>query len=196
MLNDTQDAGNAEDFYLKNEILYEFLYGDIDGKIILYITISFIFLIGPILMFGIVAFEMFGGDPQKRTIINRLLSGFLVNCATFGLMMGVSRIIRDGYGLVDSRLGMWLQFTRMVLSNAAYLYYFNLTIWRYLFIVVWKRMRGVQDEFFSTFTTLSIYVFCVWLAVHKIFAEFNQNQVRFIYLSDKRMTNASTKAIG
>ena len=196
MPNNTRDAENAEDLYLTNEILYEFLYGDFKGKIILYISIFFVYLIGPILMLGIVTFEMFGGDAQKRTIINRLLSGLLGNVAVFGFIMGVSRIIRDGYGLVDSRLGICIQFTRMVLRNAAFLYYGNLTIWRFLFIVVWKRMRGVQDEFLSTVITRSIYVFCVWLAVHKIFAEFNQNQVRFIYLSDKRMANASTKAIG
>ena len=196
MPNYTQDAENAEDLYLKNEILYEFLYGDFEGKIILYITIFFIFLIGPILMLGIVTFEMFGGDSQKRTIINRLLSGFLGNVAVFGFMMGVSRIIRDGYGLVDSRLGMCIQFTHMVLRNAAYLYYSSLTIWRFLFIAVWKRMRGVDDNFFSTFITLSIYVFCVWANVAKIFVGVNHNDRKLIYLYDKPKLNATTKALG
>ena len=195
MPNDTQDAENDEDLYLKNEILYEFLYGNFEGKIILYITIFFIFLIGPILMLGIVTFEMFGGDSQKRTILNRLLSGFLGHAAVFGFMMGVSRIIRDCYGLVDSQLGMYIQFTRMVLRNAAYLYYCNLTIWRFLFIVVWKRMRGVQDDFFSTFITLSIYVFCVWVNVAKIVVGFNPNERLFIYLYDKPKANATTKSI-
>ena len=196
MPNDTQVAENAEELYLKNEILYEFLYGDFEGKIILYITIFFIFLIGPILMLGIVTFEMFGGDSQKRTIINRLLSGFLGNVAVFGFMMGVSRIIRDGYGLVDSQLGMCIQFTRMVLRNAAYLYYISLTIWRFLFIAVWKRMRGVDDNFFSTFITLSIYVFCVWVNMAKIVVGFNPNERLIIYLYDKPKANATTKAIG
>ena len=196
MSNDTQNAENADDLYLKNEILYEYLYGDFEGKIILYITIFFIFLIGPILMIGIVIFEMFGGDSQKRTIINRLLSGFLGNVAVFGFMTGVSRIIRDSYGLVDSRLGMCIQFTRMGLKNAMYLYYSSMTIWRFLFIVVWKRMKGVQDNFFSTFITLSIYVFCVWGNVGKIVVGFNPNEPLFIYLYDKPKTNATTKAIG
>ena len=196
MFNDTKGADNAEDLYLKNEIIYEFLYADIEGKIILYISIFFTFLIGPILMLGIVTFEMFGGDSQKRTIINRLLSGFLGNAAVFGFMMGVSRIIRDGYGLVDSRLGMCIQFTCMVLRNSAYLYYCNLTIWRFLFIVVWKRMRGVQDDFFSIFITLSIYVFCVWVNVAKIVVGFDPNERLFIYLYDKPKLNATTKATG
>ena len=196
MPNNTQDAENAEDLYLKNEILYEFLYGDFKGKIILYISIFFVYLIGPILMLGIVKFEMLGGDAQKRTIINRLLSGLLGNVTFFGFIMGVSRIIRDGYGLVDSRLGMYIQFTRMVLRNAAFLYYGNLTIWRFLFIVVWKRMRGVQDYFFSTVTTLSIYVFCVWVNVAKIIEGFDPNERLLIYQYDKPKANATTKVIG
>ena len=57
------------------ELLYESLYGGTQGKILLYWSISLFSFVGPVLMFGIVIFEMFGGDSQKRTIINRLLSG-------------------------------------------------------------------------------------------------------------------------
>ena len=193
MLNDTQEADSAEDLYLKNEVLYNYLYGDIEWKIILYSTIFLIFFIGPILMLGIVIFEIFGGDSQKRTILNRLLSGFLINAAIFGVIIGVSRIVRDCYGLVDSRLGLFIRVARMNVKIASYLFFLCLTIWRYLFIVVWKRMRGVQDNFFSTFISLSIYVFSVWLTMAKIIIGFHPNQVLFIYLSEKPMANSTTK---
>ena len=192
MLNDTQDADSGEDLYLKNKVLYNYLYGDIEWKIILYTTIFLIMFIGPILMFGIVVFEIFGGDSQKRTIINRLLSGFLINAAIFGIMIGVSRIVRDCYGLVDSRLGLFIRVARMNVKIACYMFFFCLTIWRYLFIVVWKRMRGVQDNFFSTFISLSIYAFSAWFTVAKLTIGFHPNQVLFIYLSDKPMTNSTT----
>ena len=191
MINDTQDAHSAEDLYLKNEVLYNYLYGVIEWKIILYTTIFLNFIIGPILMFGIVIFEIFGGDSQKRTILNRLLSGSLINAAIFGIIIGVSRIVRDCYGLVDSRLGLSIIVARMIVKNASYMFFFCLTIWRYLFIVVWKRMRGVQDNFFSTFITLSIYAFCAWVAMAKLIIGFHPNQVIFIYLSDKPITNST-----
>ena len=54
------------------ELLYESLYGGTQGKILLYWSIFQFSFVGPVLMFGIVIFEMFGGDSQKRTIINRL----------------------------------------------------------------------------------------------------------------------------
>ena len=193
MLNDTQDVDSAEDLYLKNEVLYNYLYGDIGWKIILFATIFLIFIVGPILMFGIVIFEIFGGDSQKRTILNRLLSGFLINMAIFGIMIGVSRIVRDCYGLVDSRLGLFIMVSRMIVKIASYMFFFCLTIWRYLFIVVWKRMRGVQDNFFSTFISLSIYTFSAWLTMAKIIIGFHPNQVLFIYLSEKPMANSTTK---
>ena len=192
MLNDTQEADSAEDLYLKNEVLYNYLYGDIEWKIILYTTIFLILIIGPILMFGIVIFEVFGGDSQKRTILNRLLSGFLINAAIFGVIIGVSRIVRDCYGLVDSRLGLFIRVARMNVKIASYLFFLCLTIWRYLFIVVWKRMRGVQDNFFSTFISLSIYAFSAWVTIAKLTIGFHPNQVLFIYLSDKPMTNSTT----
>ena len=192
MLNDTQEADSAEDVYLKNEVLYNYLYGDIEWKIILYTTIFLILIIGPILMFGIVIFEVFGGDSQKRTILNRLLSGFLINAAIFGVIIGVSRIVRDCYGLVDSRLGLFIRVARMNVKIASYLFFLCLTIWRYLFIVVWKRMRGVQDNFFSTFISLSIYAFSAWVTIAKLTIGFHPNQVLFIYLSDKPMTNSTT----
>ena len=192
MLNDTQEADSAEDVYLKNEVLYNYLYGDIEWKIILYTTIFLILIIGPILMFGIVIFEVFGGDSQKRTILNRLLSGFLINAAIFGVIIGVSRIVRDCYGLVDSRLGLFIRVARMNVEIASYLFFLCLTIWRYLFIVVWKRMRGVQDNFFSTFISLSIYAFSAWVTIAKLTIGFHPNQVLFIYLSDKPMTNSTT----
>ena len=193
MLNDTQDADFAEDLYQKNEVLYNYLYGDIEWKIILYSTIFLILFIGPILMFGIVVFEIFGGDSQKRTIINRLLSGFLINAAIFGIMVGVSRIVRECYGLVDSRLGLFMTVARMIVRIASYNFFFCLTIWRYLFIVVWKRMRGIQDNFFSIFISLSIYAFSVWVTIARLIIGFHPNQLLFIYLSDKPMTNSTTK---
>ena len=52
----------TEEIENKTELLYDFLYGDTPGKIVLYSNIALCSLIGPILMLGIVTFEMFGGD--------------------------------------------------------------------------------------------------------------------------------------
>ena len=61
------------DFGLDN--LHEYLYGSIWTKIFLYwIAVFITHIIGPILLSGMIIFETFGGDSQKRNVINRLLS--------------------------------------------------------------------------------------------------------------------------
>ena len=96
----------------KHELLYMYLYGATPGKIVLYSDIVVSSLIGPILMFGIVIFEMFGGDSQKRTIVNRLLSAFLINAAIVSILVGISRITRDTAGLLDYNLALTLRSVR------------------------------------------------------------------------------------
>ena len=44
----------------KSELFYYYLYGTVEEKIILYSTLFLTSIIGPILSFGIVIFEMFG----------------------------------------------------------------------------------------------------------------------------------------
>ena len=77
------------------ELLYQYLYGDVSGKIVLYSNIVISSLVGPILMIGIVIFEMFGGDSQKRTIVNRLLSALLINTAIWSFLSGIIKTSRD-----------------------------------------------------------------------------------------------------
>ena len=86
------------------ELLYNHLYGSVEGQIVLYVSLFFTSVIGTLLIIGIVIFEMFGGDSQKRTIVNRLLSATLCNCAILGFAFGICRVIRDVHGLLEARL--------------------------------------------------------------------------------------------
>ena len=95
MLNQTEDPNDDA------ELLYESLYGGTQGKIVLYCSMFLFSVVGPLLMLGIVIFEMFGGDSQKRTIINRLLSAILIHTAIWSILWGITRIVRDTCGLVD-----------------------------------------------------------------------------------------------
>ena len=140
------------------ELLYESLYGGTQGKILLYWSIFQFSFVGPVLMFGIVIFEMFGGDSQKRTIINRLLSAILINTAIWSILGGVVRIVRDTCGLIDLDLALFFRLSLIFLRTSIYIFYNLLTISRFLFIVVWKRMRGVQDKFWMLFLTITTYL--------------------------------------
>ena len=60
-----------------NTIRYETIYDNIPTKIVTVLTYLSVETLGNALWFGIIHYELFGGDPKKRTITNkgaRLLS--------------------------------------------------------------------------------------------------------------------------
>ena len=172
----------------KNEALYDYLYGDISGKIILYFNIIMTSLIGPGLMLGIVVFEMFGGDSQKRTIMNRLLSAILINSAILSVLFGVCRITRDVVGPFGYNAAMFFRLSTSFFKLAAYFFYNALTIFRFLFIAVWKRMRGIQDKFWAYFLSLVAYVLSFWCITELILSGFHPNNDLLINLTNQNNT--------
>ena len=187
-----------EVFDNQSTILYDYLYGDLTGKAILYVNIMLSSLIGPTLMFGIVIFEMFGGDSQKRTIMNRLLSAFLINGAILIAILGICRSVRDVVGPFDYNTALFFRVSASFFKLAAYFFYNSLTICRFLFIVVWKRMKGIQDKFWAYFLFLLAYSLSFWYIIELILSGFHPNDDLLINLTQevitlKNQTNSATR---
>ena len=173
------------------DTLYGYLYGDFSGKIILYSNIAATSLGGPLLMIGIVIFEMLGGDSQKRTIVNRLLSALLINIVLWSLLLGIIRIARDVVGLLEMNVSLFLRISAQFFLNAIYIFYNALTIIRYLFIVVWKRMRGVQDKFWSWLFYLSAYSLSFWINTVFILTGYHPDQGLLICITAETQENVA-----
>ena len=191
------NSDSIEEFKNQSAILYDYLYGDMIGKTILYVNILLTSLIGPSLMLGIVIFEMFGGDSQKRTILNRLLSSILINGAILSMMFGISRVARDVVGPFSYNTALFFRTSASFFKLAAYFYYNTLTICRFLFIVVWKRMKGIQDKFWAYFLGLLAYVLSFWQITERILSGFHPNDDLLINLTQevikrKNETNSTT----
>ena len=187
-----------EVFDNQSAVLYDYLYGDVTGKTTLYINILLSSLIGPTLMFGIVIFEMFGGDSQKRTIMNRLLSGIFINGAILSMILGICRISRDVVGPFDYNTAMFFRISASFFKLNAYSFYNTLTICRFLFIVVWKRMKGIQDKFWAYFLYLWAFVFSFWYITQLILSGFHPNDGLLINLTTegislRNQTNSTTR---
>ena len=180
---------NTDEIETKTEILYHYLYGDIPGKIVLYSNLLLSSVIGPILILGIVIFEMFGGDSQKRTILNRLLSALLINIGVSSVINGIIRSTRDAFGLLDFKLALFFRISVLFFMSTAYIFYSMLTIFRYLYIVVWKRMRGVQDKFCFQVMCFSAYTLSFWFAAVFYITGFQPNDGLFIYLANDAQDN-------
>ena len=192
------NSDNIDVFRNQSEILYDYLYGDMFGKTILYVSILLSSLIGPFLMLGIVIFEMFGGDSQKRTILNRLLSSILINGAILSMMFGICRVGRDVVGPFDYNTALFIRISASFFKLAAYFFYNTLTICRFLFIVVWKRMKGIQDKFWAYFLCILAYVLSFWYITERILSGFHPNDDLLINLTQevialKNQTNSATR---
>ena len=179
----------------KTDVLYDYLYGDAQGKFFLFSNIALSSLIGPTLMLGIVAFEMFGGDSQKRTIVNRLLSAVLINISIVGVIAGLIRMIRDVGGLMDINLAMFIRLSAAFFKYTAYMLYNVLTLFRFLFIVIWKRMTGVHDKFWSYFISCSAYALSLWFIIVDVTNGFHPNDNLLIDLTKEAKENKTSDMI-
>ena len=145
--------------------VHEYLYGGLWGKIGYYFIIFICHIIGPILLSGIIIFETFGGDPQKRNVINRLLSLCCTNAILLVSLNGVCKVWRDLFGLIYVEVMIWIEgFGQILVINV--LFFFNeMTILRFLYIVVWKRVKGFDDRFWTLFLCILTYSWTFCLAV-------------------------------
>ena len=126
---------------------HHYLYGSTISKIGLYLAHFAISFIGPLLSFGIVLYENFGGDRQKRNIMNQLLSGFIITCFVPNTIFSICKIWFDLFGLIDATtMSILVGFCYFVFMNA-FGYINELNLLRFMYIVKWKRIKVINDQF-------------------------------------------------
>ena len=183
---------------LDNEanILYDYLYGNLEGKLALYSSLFFSSIVGPVLMIGIILYENFGGDRQKRTIMNRLLSWMMAALSTLRILNGILRIVRDSYGLIPFDIMLWYYFVEGFLKVSLVVYYNVLSMVRYLYIVIWKRMKVIDDDFWCTFTVLSTICVSSALSGYSFMSEADPNTSYSIKMATHKTTRTGISNIG
>ena len=102
-------------------------------------------------------FERFGGDPQKRSLHNRLASQIMVACMLF---MNSTNFLRTNlsYRFASSEvLRLYLKIHRTIHFTLLDLITLH-TLVIYLQVVVWKRMREFNEELISRALWKSLYL--------------------------------------
>ena len=130
-------------------LVYQHLYNDNLSRIWYNATLILTLLGGAILCPTIVIYENFGLDRKKRTLINRICSLIFTNISINTCIWSILRILRDNFGLLNKQF-----ITPVALfSNSVWisttLFITELFIVRFLYIVIWKRMRTLNDEFWN-----------------------------------------------
>ncbi len=112
-------------------------------------------IFGSGLCFGIWSFERYGGDPQKRTILNRLLGQVALNTIltnVLGLSSFMARLIvgplspamvEAMFFVINTAFG---SATLMALDQMAFIRLFTLSFW--------KHMPPIDDDFFGRYLWL------------------------------------------
>ena len=147
------------------ERLYDYMYGSMMGKISYILLLLLTYILGPLLLLGIIAFEKRGGDPQKRNIINRLQSIGISSQIIFTITIGLVRSWREIFGLIDFDVMIWIEcFAYTALLNCI-LIFDQMAIIQFMYIILWKRVKGIDDEFWALFLGLSTASVSFWMSI-------------------------------
>ena len=110
--------------------------------------------LGHILLLGIVHYEKFGRDPQKRSLPDQIFSFNMVLGVILSIILSNIIIVRTLFGPIGNAITQ----LRYYLITSLYSIILGSTetmLFRCLMIFSWKKYAMVNDEFFATF--LNIY---------------------------------------
>ena len=165
-VNITNSSLRSEEMEAITIAVYEYLYNTNFAFVLFYYVLLLIILIvGPFLCVTIVLYENFGSDRQKRTIINRLSSHAFLNIAISSFIWSIIRIIRDNVGLLSHSLAESITIISVVVWISATFFITEMVIFRFLYIVVWRRMKEINDEFWHYILLLSNILISITFAI-------------------------------
>lgn len=137
-------------------------------------TVSIALLaIGNVLWIGIIQYEKFGGDPQKRSLANMLTSMASIACCIILNNTVSIHLARALYSCLPDFLGFAMVFIRRWLSTMIAIFILEILIYKLLQVYKYYFVAGLNDNFWAVFigswTVLASLAFVsIWSFVVKI----------------------------
>ena len=153
--------------HLELDSFHTYLNEHLEAKISYYFLLFVTHIFGPILISGIISFERKGGDPQKRNVINRLFSMALTNAVVFCTLIGCCRSWGIMIGLISSNAMFWIECFGYIICNNVIMFMNQMTILRYLHIIVWKRVKDLDDGFLALMLSNATFGVSIWQCVYE-----------------------------
>jgi len=115
------------------------------------------------MLLGIIHYEWYGGDPQKRSVGNRLISSAAIACLLESSFRQIA-IVLLRYGLANEMVLEILFFFFLTFLQPAFWFINIHTALRYLQVKVWKRAREINEDVAMRIIVFSVYGMCACLA--------------------------------
>ena len=124
-------------------------------------------LLALMLCTSIVLYERFGGDPQKRTILNQLMS-YLCSLMIFLTLLPLNVFIfRIAYGPIPELVAKLTYFMPKACVGFAALFTLNeMILLRYTSVFVWKKVPPLNENIFSLIFFVGNLLLAVILTVY------------------------------
>ena len=149
----------------KLERFHEELFGYPTARFSQILLLIVCHIIGPILLSGIIAYEKYGGDPQKRNIINRLQSMSIASLIITTEIFGIVKTLREIFGLIDFNVMIWIECLFCMFFCNALLFFAEMSVLHLLYIVVWKRVKAMNDELWACFLAITTNLVSFWVVL-------------------------------
>ncbi len=129
-------------------------------------------------------FERFGGDPQKRTILNQLIGQLALNN-----IVGQAGVATLSFRIVFGPLSKPVYSSTFVLANITssivlLLILNEIILVRWLSMFVWKRSPPINDDFFGTFIMLLNYTIAFVFVSIGLIGGTTYNNMTFLLTGD------------
>ncbi len=121
-------------------------------RIVMATLTSLTLVVSSCLCFGIWSYERYGGDPQKRTILNQLfgqMALIILLCNLASLSTLLVRLISGPVQVIVAEVGFFI--ARAGFSTACLLTLNEMAMLRLMSIFMWKRLPPISDNFFGRF---------------------------------------------
>ncbi len=161
-------------------------------KVFLLAICFIIQIFGNPMCLAIWSYERYGGDPQKRTILNQLTSDLAWHC----ILANMTSLATFMFRLTTGPLSTFMASSTYYVSNqtvaiSAMLSLNEMAILKFLSIFTWKRLPPINEDFFGHFLRIMNHLVGFLFALFGRMGGSNDNEMYFILTGLPLLSNSN-----
>lgn len=138
---------------------FEGIYESLPLKLTLIVTCLLLLIIGNALWFGIIHFEKFGGDPQKRSLANILSSYASIGCSVLLTSTVGIHLARVFFGCeLPECLAYIMVFIRRLFNTLVISFVLEILLYKMIQVYRYYIVANLNDSFFGIFLAMTTFL--------------------------------------